>query len=455
MSIHRSYFEKQATLINNNPTNNSRNPVVELSFGGGTTVYDKKFSRYIFKVDLASLKSKFDSEEIHLDQVEKHTIHLKNVINLAPDFIAGDYMDAKRASGIEIILYELPEDFEEGTGYEYLYNTNFIEPVNDSLNAPNWEYRANGKKWVEKGTYARTPVIIGRQRLAMGNEDITFDVTHYVNCVIGEGKENKGFGIAFAPEFEKISDDNRYSLTFFSKYTNTYFEPYMETEYSQVISDNRSKFYLDEMNTLYLISNKGIDYIEQVDIYDHHDNLVTTINREDVIKVKNNVYKINLEISSEDYPDLVNFRDIWFYSFNAKSKSHVQTFTLLERDLFNLTSPLSGKEFWFSFFGIKQNDVVSTKSGKRVVNINTKLLYNSTVQSQPDIDGLQYRIYTTQGKDQIEVIPYTSVDKVNNTYSFIVDFSWFIPHYYYLEMRVLDNDTELKSNQIISFRVVS
>jgi hypothetical protein len=455
MSIHRSYFEKQATLINNNPTNNSRNPVVELSFGGGNTVYDKKNSRYIFKPDLTALAAKVDKEEIRVEQMESHTLHLKNVINLASDLIAGDYLDAKRASGVEIILYELSEDFEEGTGYEYVYNTNFSTPINPSLNAPNWEYKANNEKWKERGSFTKQPAIIARQKLLMGNEDISFDVTFYINCVLLGSKENKGLGIAFAPEFEKTVDDTRYSVTFFSKYTNTFFEPYLETEYNQVINDDRTRFYLDEPNQLHLVSNKSIDYVEQVDIYDMNDNLVKSFTGEEVIKIKNNAYKINIELSSDDFPDLVNFRDIWFYSVNGKGKSHVQTFTLSERDLFNANSSLQGKEFWFSFSGIKQNDVISSKSGKKVISVNTKRLHNSSVVSQPDIDGLEYRVYTTQGREQLEVIPYTSVDKLSNTYSFMVDFSWFIPHHYYLEMRIKHNDIEYKSNQIVNFRVVS
>jgi hypothetical protein len=455
MSIHRSYFEKQATIINNNPTNNSRNPIAELSFGGGSNVYDKKNSRYIFKVDLSALEAKVNNEEIDVKQMQSHRLHLKNVINLASELISGDYLDAKRASGVEVILYELPEEFDEGTGYEYVYNTNFSSPINAALHAPNWEYRASNIKWKEKGSFVKSPAVIARQKLIQGNEDLYFDVTHYINCVLRDGKPNNGFGIAFAPEFEKAVDDVRYSITFFSKYTNTYFEPFLETEYNQVLNENRGKFYLDETNELCLAPNKNIDFVEQVDIYDMNDDLVKSFTGEEIIKVRNSAYKIELEVSSEIYPDSVNFRDIWFFSSNGRSKSHIQTFTLVERDLFDVNSSLQGKEFWFSFSGIKQNDVISSKAGKRVVSVNTKRLYNSSIISQPDLDGLEYRIYTTQGKEQLEVVPYTNVDKINNNYSFMIDFSWFIPHHYCMELRIKQNDAEFKSNQVINFRVVS
>jgi hypothetical protein len=455
MSIHRSYFEKQATLINNNPTNNSRNPVAEICFGGGNSVYNKKNSRYIFKVDLSSLESKISKKEIDINQFQSHKLHLKNVINLASNLIAGDFLDNKRASGVEVVLYELPEEFTEGTGYEYLYNTNFSTPVNAALNAPNWEYRANNIKWKEKGSFIKSPAIIGRQILVMGNEDLSFDVTHYINCVLRDGKPNNGFGIAFAPEIEKTVDDTQYCITFFSKYTNTYFEPFLETEYNQVLNENRARFYLDELNELCLVANKDIDFVEQVDIYDMNDDLVKSFTGDDIIKVRNNAYKVNLEVSSDIYPDSVNFRDVWFYSVNGRNKSHVQTFTLAERDLFDDNSSLQGKEFWFSFSGIKQNDVISAKAGNKIISVNTKRLYNSSIILQPDLDGLEYRIYTTQGKEQLEVVPYTRVDKSSNNYSFMVDFSWFIPHHYCMELRIKQNNTEYKSNQVINFRVVS
>jgi hypothetical protein len=48
MSVFRSYFLKNNTLIDNNLTNNSQNPVTEISYG----TFDKQVSRLIFDVDL-------------------------------------------------------------------------------------------------------------------------------------------------------------------------------------------------------------------------------------------------------------------------------------------------------------------------------------------------------------------------------------------------------------------
>jgi hypothetical protein len=56
MSFHRSYFEKNNTLIYRNVTNNGKNPVTEIFYGG--RVDDINFSRFIFKPNLTDLTHK-------------------------------------------------------------------------------------------------------------------------------------------------------------------------------------------------------------------------------------------------------------------------------------------------------------------------------------------------------------------------------------------------------------
>ena len=54
MSILRSYFLKNDTLISSNLSNNSQNPVTEISYG----TLDAEVSRFIFDVDLTNLQDK-------------------------------------------------------------------------------------------------------------------------------------------------------------------------------------------------------------------------------------------------------------------------------------------------------------------------------------------------------------------------------------------------------------
>ena len=65
MSLYRSYFSKNDTLIYNSYTNTARNPVVELFYGNvDNLISDKGFTRFIFDVDLNDLETKVSNGEI-------------------------------------------------------------------------------------------------------------------------------------------------------------------------------------------------------------------------------------------------------------------------------------------------------------------------------------------------------------------------------------------------------
>ena len=57
MSIYRSYFSRNNTLLSNLYTNTARNPVVELNFGSSDLVVPNfGFTRFIFDLDLDGLR---------------------------------------------------------------------------------------------------------------------------------------------------------------------------------------------------------------------------------------------------------------------------------------------------------------------------------------------------------------------------------------------------------------
>ena len=73
MSYFRSYFEKNNTLIEDSQVNTSKNPTTEIFYGSG-------FSKFIFKLDLDSLQSKVNSEDVVITTGTTHTLHLTNTI---------------------------------------------------------------------------------------------------------------------------------------------------------------------------------------------------------------------------------------------------------------------------------------------------------------------------------------------------------------------------------------
>ena len=117
MSYYRSYFEKNNTIIRYGSTgsqiNTAKNPNTEIFYGSG-------FSKFIFKLDLTDLQSKIDNGDVVLDDNTTHNLRLTNTI-----FGDEDLLGAKRGTGreravaFELVLFTIPEFWDEGVGYDY------------------------------------------------------------------------------------------------------------------------------------------------------------------------------------------------------------------------------------------------------------------------------------------------------------------------------------------------
>ena len=455
MANFRSYLQSQATLIHGNPTNNSRNPIVELSYGGGSVPEDSKASRFIFKVNTTSLREHIASGDIGPTHVTEHRIVLKNVIAYAQEYIGGQMYDAKRGSGITAHLYALTESFDEGTGYDYIFGTSLTSEVNPVINAPNWTHRRTNTPWtVEGGVDTATATVIADSAIMDGSEDLVFNVTAHMNQLLFGNRQDYGYMIAFDVATEELLSSQRQVVTFFSKYTDSFFPPYMETLYTYDIHERRCNFFLDETNSLFLASTKPLDSVDRVEIYDYNEALIKLIPQDEITEVRPGLYRIDIEISGDDYPDNVMFYDVWHYHLNNRSRKQEQDFILATRDLFSENNLLDS-EFWCSYSGIKHNEVIPQQSPKRKIVINPKRMFGGSVTTEANVEKFQYRIYTQQGKSQVEIIPFTDAYKLGDVYFFELEFSWLIPQFYFMEVRVVENNAVTSAGQTIKFRIVT
>ena len=65
MSIHRSYFSRNNTLLSNSFTNTGKSPWTQLYFGSASDVITSPgFSRFIFDLDLSLLTEKISNGTI-------------------------------------------------------------------------------------------------------------------------------------------------------------------------------------------------------------------------------------------------------------------------------------------------------------------------------------------------------------------------------------------------------
>jgi hypothetical protein len=472
MSVFRSYFSKNDTLIQSNLTNNSQNPVTEISYG----TLEKQVSRFIFDVNFDALLSKIQQGFIVPNASMRHTLHMTNTIRYAPQYIGKkSYSESiERASSFSLDFFNVTEDWQEGSGYDFTYSDKqdlFVEqplPVIGEQ-AANWTARTTGVRWAVDGAYiSGVSQIIGSQQFEVGNESIEIDVTDYVNQrLFGTGYTGTsaytgnsfGLGIKFPHFIEDLETEYRQAVAFHAKQTNTFYEPYIETTVDDIITDDRNYFFLDKDNDLYIYVNIGNFpqdiTVNKVDIYDYEDKLIDTLSGTSIVNTGKGVYKITLNISSADYPDAVLFKDVWSVTINGRATTFEGEFYLISQKnyyTFNLSNEIDFRNYYFYFWGINEKENIRA-NGTRKIRLTVKELYPNQSNFLPL--EIEYRLYTTVGaKYQIDIIPFTPVNRTSNGYEFDLDTSWLIPQDYYLELR-LKNGNYYETKQSVAFTIVS
>ncbi len=476
MSIYHSYFLKNNTLISSNLTNNSQNPVTEISYG----TLDAQVSRFIFDVDLSGLEDRIAQGFINPQRITKHILHMTNTIRYAPQFVGKKSysLGIERASAFTLDFFNITESWQEGSGYEFTFSNKqdlfTLQPLPEiPEQASNWTARTTGVRWTVDGAYILSGTtgitqIIGSQLFEVGNEDIELDVTDYINQrLFGSGYtgttvftgDSFGIGIKFPDDIEILETEFRQAVAFHAKDTNTFYEPFVETIVDDIILDDRNYFYLDKDNDLYLYVNIGNFpeniVVNTVNIYDYLGNLVDAFSGGSVVNVTKGIYKITLNIDSSTYPDAVLFRDVWSLTINGKDFNYENDFYLISQHkyyTFNLSNQIDFRNYFFYFWGI--NDKENIRSGSiRKVRLTIKELYPNQSNFLPL--EIEYRLYTTVGaKYEIDIIPFSPVSRTSNGYEFDLDTSWLIPQDYFLQIR-LKNGNYYENKQTISFTIIS
>ena len=472
MSVYRSYFSKNNTLIESNLTNNSQNPVTEISYG--TPIAE--VSRFIFDVDLQGLRDRMVQGSINPQRIVGHVLHMTNTIAYAPQFIGlkSYSLNINRAAAFTLDLFNVNQDWREGNGYTFTYSDKqdlfTLQPLPEiPEQASNWTARTTGIKWTKYGAYiSGVTQIIGNQAFEAGNENMEIDVTAYINQrLFGTGYTGTsaytgssfGLGVKFPDNIEALETEYREAVAFHAKHTNTFYEPFIETIIADEIRDDRNYFYMDKNNDLYLYVNIGNFpqniVVNKVDIYDYEDKLISTLSGGSIINVAKGVYKINYFVDSLTYPDAVLFRDVWSVTINSRTTVYNGEFYLISADkyyTFNLSNQIDPRNYFFYFWGISEKENI--RAGNiRKVRLTIKELYPNQSNFLP-LD-IEYRLFTTVGaKYEIDVIPFTTVNRTSNGYEFDLDTSWLIPQDYYLQIR-LKNGSYYENKQTLSFTVVN
>ena len=495
MSIFRSYFSKNNTIIANSGANTAKNPVTQLFYGknpvnkciftgvsgdtcngrtGFTSTVTEGFSRFLFNLDLKDLTEKVNNCCVNLDN-SNHTLKMTNTSNF-DDTLLNDRVlinDTRRATSFTLMLFKATSGvtWNEGVGYDYLVPFGSFEPEFDltySMRPSNWFSATTLGPWPIQGTYLNnnpaTYTILDTQYFDNGNENISFssDSLNFEvnNLITGSTFSNSGntYGIAFLPAFENLTGlTEAYSVGFFTRYTQTFFEPFLETEVFDTITDDRSNFNLYQSNRLflYLYDYNGnpvcSDTQPTVEVLDCNGNLQITLTSSTLTC---GAYYIDLAITSLPQTPPVVYEDIWSnIVINGIAQPSVTNEFIINDNGFSIgTTAGEPKIYGYSVSGIKEDEKISQGETRKVF-ISTRVPY--TTEEMVMLDNLQYRVYVTQGTTQVEVIPWSTVNMSFTHNYFLLDSSWMIPNEYYLDIKATSNQQVDTYRKAIKFQIVN
>ena len=509
MGILHTYFTQDNTIIKNSYVNTGNNPIVELFHGGSLTPSKVTYSRYIFDFDFTDILKRLNSKEASLDTMT-HTLKITNTSQFDQEqfcrTVNSCVGDVKRATCFDLILFEVPEDWCEGNGYDY---TEVKVTCSDSdktyCEGPsNWYQRESVITcWSQPGIYndptnwcfnpasvsgvtsgstctGGTNLVLATQHFDHGYENIEIDITSYINGLITSGYTGltHGLGIAFDYPLEIAPLEDPEYVGFFSRNTNTVFEPFLESKWDDTIKDDRETFYLNKNNNICLYTNAGGQSINAiisgVTIYDQNDNVYQHIVPSGITQVTTGVYCVNIYVDSNPtsgYCGNIQFRDVWEdVTINGRNLGNVELdFIVLEETGYysvgaagsaksnglgvGSSNNLSIYEYDFNITGIKFREKIKRGDTRRL-NVNVRIPY--TFDQTALLDKVYYRIFFREGTNyEIDYIDWQEISRTPDGNFFILDTSWFIPNDYFMEIKIESGNETRTSPTLIPFTIVS
>ena len=471
MSYHRSYFSKNNTIIKDSLVNTAKNPNTEILYGSG-------FSKFLFQLDLTGLQRKIDNGDLVLNANTKHYLHLTNTI-FGDESLMGEKRGTgrQRATSFELVIFPIPEVWDEGVGYEYDevydYTTGNLTFY---IRQSNWNNRTTNDPWTYEGVYTGSPITT--IHFDNGNENLHTDVTEYINTLITgttftgttfTGATNYGLGVSFDPLiYINIPNAMDQSVAFFTKYTQTFWEPYLETVFDDVIDDNRENFYIDVPRNLYLYVNYmgnpiNLDSEPTVDILNPSSVEIPTLTGLTTTLIRKGVYKVTFGLSGFLCDGKRFYYDKWCnLSINGipliKLVGGVSTNCVTQKfipkpyeALYDIgTNNTDVERYAIQFFGIRLNEKIKRGTIRKVV-----VTFKSINDPKPMLlDEVYYRIYVEEGKTQVNVFDWTKCDRTNEN-SFMLDTSFMIPREYNVEIKARVFGEDMFYREEINFEIIS
>lgn len=446
----KTYFDKDNTIYLNSKINMGRNPITTLYYGDG-------YTRYLLHFDLTRIKKLYQDKTFSNLNLLKHKIKLFNCGSIYSELIGGKYAGMCRAVSFDLVLLPLKKHFDGGIGYDYEQDNFYKKDKLYSEEASNWFKATNNDFWDVNGSINQDEVILDTYHFDKGNESPIFNVTDYINDILTNETENYGLCIKFSDNLEETNREIKQYVGFFSKNTNTFFEPYLETTYDDFIEDDRNQFYRNKTNKLYLYVNIGgnpenLDELPICNIKNQNNEIIDTPT---VTQVTKGVYSISTNVSNDIAQNTMIF-DVWSnIKYLTRNLDDIEMYTVVrsESDYYKIgDTDLNSTNYHINITNIKNNE--SIKRGViRKINVNAKI--RNTNNQSTLLNNLEYRIYVKEGLGEIDVIPYTKIEKSNSYNFFYLDTLSLLPNIYYVDIKIKDLNLINYQRNVLSFIVVN
>lgn len=466
--VTHTFFKKCNTIIEKCPYNTGLNPIVEMNYG-------KSITRTLIYFDVENLK-KMVKDKVYPDTTKlKHTLKMTNSGSLSPErsdcplLSHEGLFNKKRAVSFDLIFFLIPNEWDEGRGFDYVKEAHGEHVAALSTKGCNWYQYKTYYAWDNDGIYTTdklskefdiftdtskntSDIIIGYQHFNYGNENINLDITETVNKFINEEIENYGIGIAFAPRYE-LSKENKFNYVgFFSNHTQGFFEPYLETTYNEYIKDDRLNFHLDSDNKLYFYSIVGGKYVN-LDVLP-----TCTIDgaKMTVAQATKGIYYAEVNLSSEEYDADQMIYDIWsniIYNGKELKDIELEFVTMEAENIFGLpVKEYDSTRVVPNLYGIK-NDERIKRGDIRKVNVELRIPY--TTDQKKDVSSVEYRLYVKSGNREIDVIEWQHIEQEFNNAYFIINTNELVPTRYFIDIKISENNEVLYYDNMLQFDIIN
>ena len=435
-----SFIDKCNIIQYGSSINVGKNPIAELYYG-------EKFSRLICHFNEDKLINLFNEKNISDLSKVKHVLHFKNCGS-----IDERNKSKKRTSSFDLVFFEIPSYWDGGIGYDYRTYNNQVGDFFIDTNGSNWFNSTNSTKWEEEGIFKEIPQdkILGKQHFDTGNEDISIDITSYVNDILMGTKKNYGIGICFDKIYEDNSNIGKQYVGFFTQNTHSFYKPYLQTTYSATIDDNRYNFYVDKENRLYLYAyiDGCLRNLDSMPVCSIDDNIYT------VKQISKGVYEAIITPSNNIQPN--NFyEDIWSnISYNGSSFSNI-TMEFATKN-YSIASTITDRyidqpRIIPTISGINYNErIVSGDIRKLIVECREEYKPNQSV----DINSVYYRVYVKDGETEVTIIDYDKLNKSFTTHYTYIDTTSFVPAQYFIDIQINTNGEVINHKNKLMFEII-